>query len=136
MCLGATYLFQHQLRFLSNDMRNNYIVVGIVSELVISKPLLPCLKLGIQPMIGNRCILLVYYLELRIMVVALLYLVLAGAYLLAMPAAILLYLKLRWYVVSSFERGFMYFLVFFFFPGLLLLSPFVNFRPHRRQIPV
>ncbi len=70
------------------------------------------------------------------MVVALLYLVLAGAYLLAMPAAILLYLKLRWYVASSFERGFMYFLVFFFFPGLLLLSPFVNFRPQRRQIPV
>ncbi len=87
-------------------------------------------------MIGNRCIPLVYYLELRIMVVALLYLVLAGAYLLAMPAAILLYLKLRWYVASSFERGFMYFLVFFFFPGLLLLSPFVNFRPQRRQIPV
>ena len=87
-------------------------------------------------MIENRCILLVYYLELRIMVVALLYLMLAGAYLLAMPAAILLYLKLRWYVASSFERGFMYFLVFFFFPGLLLLSPFVNFRPQRRQIPV
>jgi len=70
------------------------------------------------------------------MVVALLYLALAGAYLLAMPAAILLYLKLRWYVASSFERGFMYFLVFFFFPGLLLLSPFVNFRPRRRQIEV
>jgi len=71
-----------------------------------------------------------------VMVVALLYLSLAGAYLLVMPAAILLYLNQRWYVVSSIERGFMYFLVFFFFPGLLLLSPFVNFRPKRRQIEV
>jgi len=71
-----------------------------------------------------------------VMVVALLYLSLAGAYLLVMPAAILLYLNQRWYVASSIERGFMYFLVFFFFPGLLLLSPFVNFRPKRRQIEV
>jgi NAD(P)H-quinone oxidoreductase subunit L len=45
-----------------------------------------------------------------------------------------LYLSKRWYVASSFERAFMYFLVFFFFPGLLLLSPFLNFRPKLRQI--
>ncbi|WP_017319204.1 NAD(P)H-quinone oxidoreductase subunit L [Mastigocladopsis repens] len=70
------------------------------------------------------------------MIVALLYLILAGAYLLVVPAAVLLYLNLRWYVASSVERGFMYFLVFFFFPGLLLLSPFVNLRPRRRQIEV
>jgi NAD(P)H-quinone oxidoreductase subunit L len=70
------------------------------------------------------------------MVVPLLYLILAGAYLLVVPVAVLLYLKLRWYVASSIERGFMYFLVFFFFPGLLLLSPFVNIRPRRRQIEV
>ena len=70
----------------------------------------------------------------KIMVVALLYLILAGAYLLAIPFTVLFYLKLRWYVASSFERVFMYFLVFFFFPGLLLLGPFVNFRPQRRQI--
>lgn len=68
------------------------------------------------------------------MVVAVLYLILAGAYLLAVPLAVLFYLKQRWYVASSFERAFMYFLVFFFFPGLLLLGPFVNFRPQRRQI--
>jgi len=68
------------------------------------------------------------------MVVALLYLILAGAYLLAVPIAVLLYLKLRWYVASSVERVFMYFLVFFFFPGLLLLSPVVNIRPRQRQI--
>ena len=69
------------------------------------------------------------------MVVALLYLILAGAYLLVVPFTVLLYLKQRWYVASSFERAFMYFMVFFFFPGLLLLGPFVNFRPQRRQIP-
>ncbi|MBO3461646.1 NAD(P)H-quinone oxidoreductase subunit L [Aetokthonos hydrillicola Thurmond2011] len=70
------------------------------------------------------------------MVVALLYLSLAGAYLLAVPVAILLYLNLRWYTATSLERSFMYFLVFFFFPGLLLLSPFVNWRPQKRQIEV
>ncbi|MBW4563499.1 MAG: NAD(P)H-quinone oxidoreductase subunit L [Mojavia pulchra JT2-VF2] len=70
------------------------------------------------------------------MIVALLYLILAGAYLLVIPVAVLLYLKQRWYVASSVERTFMYFLVFFFFPGLLVLSPFVNFRPQRRQIEV
>jgi NAD(P)H-quinone oxidoreductase subunit L len=68
------------------------------------------------------------------MVVALLYLALAGFYLLVAPSAIYLYLNKRWHVVSSFERAFMYFLVFFFFPGLLLLSPFLNFRPRHRQI--
>lgn len=68
------------------------------------------------------------------MVLALLYLTLAGAYLLVVPLAVLFYLNQRWYVASSFERGFMYFLVFFFFPGLLVLGPFLNFRPQRRQI--
>jgi NAD(P)H-quinone oxidoreductase subunit L len=66
--------------------------------------------------------------------IALLYLVLAGAYLLVVPALTYFYLQNRWYVASSFERGFMYFLVFFCFPGLLLLAPFLNFRPKRRQI--
>ncbi|MDP5018271.1 MAG: NAD(P)H-quinone oxidoreductase subunit L, partial [Dolichospermum sp.] len=60
------------------------------------------------------------------MVVALLYLSLAGAYLLVIPIAVFFYLSLRWYTCGSVERVFMYFLVFFFFPGLLVLSPFVN----------
>jgi NAD(P)H-quinone oxidoreductase subunit L len=68
------------------------------------------------------------------MILALLYLMLSGAYLLMIPGALYLYLSKRWYVASSFERAFMYFLVFFFFPGLLLLSPFLNFRPKLRQI--
>ncbi|MDV3001965.1 MAG: NAD(P)H-quinone oxidoreductase subunit L [Chroococcopsis gigantea SAG 12.99] len=66
--------------------------------------------------------------------VGLLYLVLSGLYLLIVPAAVYYYLNTRWYVASSFERGFMYFLMSFFFPGMLLLSPFLNFRPHRRTL--
>ncbi|MGB8701731.1 MAG: NAD(P)H-quinone oxidoreductase subunit L [Thermosynechococcaceae cyanobacterium] len=68
------------------------------------------------------------------MIIALLYLILSGTYLLVIPMVTYGYLKQRWYVASSFERAFMYFLVFFFFPGMLLLSPFLNFRPKARQI--
>ncbi|MGE5658655.1 MAG: NAD(P)H-quinone oxidoreductase subunit L [Actinomycetota bacterium] len=64
----------------------------------------------------------------------LLYVVLAGAYLLVMPILTYAYLNTRWYVASSIERVFMYFLMFLFFPGMLLLAPFLNFRPKRRQI--
>ncbi|NEQ73901.1 MULTISPECIES: NAD(P)H-quinone oxidoreductase subunit L [Okeania] len=68
------------------------------------------------------------------LIILIIYAVLAGTYLLVMPAIVYAYLNMRWYVVSSFERGFMYFLMFFFFPGMLVLSPFLNFRPRRRQI--
>lgn len=64
----------------------------------------------------------------------LLYAVLAGAYLVVIPGLTYAYLNARWYVASSFERGFMYFLMFFFFPGMILLAPFLNFRPQKRQI--
>jgi NAD(P)H-quinone oxidoreductase subunit L len=66
--------------------------------------------------------------------VALLYLTLSGLYLLVIPGLVYLYLQKRWYVASSIERVFMYFLVFFFFPGMLLLSPFLNLRPSRRAV--
>ncbi|MDX2096478.1 MAG: NAD(P)H-quinone oxidoreductase subunit L [Leptolyngbyaceae cyanobacterium bins.59] len=62
------------------------------------------------------------------------YVVLGGAYLLVIPVLIYLYLSKRWYTASSWERVLMYFLVFFFFPGLLALAPFLNFRPQKRQI--
>jgi NAD(P)H-quinone oxidoreductase subunit L len=68
------------------------------------------------------------------MLVALLYLAISGTYLLVVPALLYLYFQKRFYVASSIERGFMYFLMFFFFPGMLLLSPFINLRPQRRQI--
>jgi NAD(P)H-quinone oxidoreductase subunit L len=70
------------------------------------------------------------------LIVALLYLGLSVVYLLVMPGLVYFYLNSRWYVASSFERSFMYFLMFFFFPGVLLLSPFLNFRPKRRQVNV
>jgi NAD(P)H-quinone oxidoreductase subunit L len=87
-------------------------------------------------MMENRCTKWPYLQREKIMIVAFLYLMLAGAYLLVIPVAVLFYLKQRWYVVSSIERTFMYFLVFFFFPGLLVLSPFVNLRPQPRKIEV
>ena len=65
---------------------------------------------------------------------AILFLAAAGAYLVVIPYLTYLYLQKRWYIASSLERVFMYFLVFFFFPGLLLLSPFLNFRPKIRTI--
>lgn len=68
------------------------------------------------------------------LLIALLYLSLSVLYLLIVPGAVYFYLNSRWYVASSFERAFMYFLMFFFFPGMLLLSPFLNFRPKRRQL--
>lgn len=66
--------------------------------------------------------------------VALLYLALGGAYLVVVPLILFFYLKSRWYVASSIERSFMYFMVFLYFPGMLLLAPFLNFRPKARQI--
>ncbi|MEM9980667.1 MAG: NAD(P)H-quinone oxidoreductase subunit L [Cyanobacteria bacterium P01_D01_bin.2] len=50
------------------------------------------------------------------------------------PGALFFYLKQRWNVATSIERLLIYSLVFVFFPGLLLLSPFLNFRPQRREI--
>ncbi len=73
-------------------------------------------------------------LPLDTLITAGLYLGLSALYLLIMPGVVYFYLNSRWYVASSFERAFMYFLMFFFFPGVLLLSPFLNFRPKRRQV--
>ena len=67
-------------------------------------------------------------------IIALIYLSLSVLYLLVIPAVIYYYLNTRWYVASSWERGFMYFLMSFFVPGMLLLSPFLNFRPQRRTL--
>ncbi|MBL1208494.1 NAD(P)H-quinone oxidoreductase subunit L [Geminocystis sp. GBBB08] len=72
--------------------------------------------------------------DLETIITAILYLSLSGLYLLALPGGVYFYLNKRWYVASSFERGFMYFMVFFSFPGMILLSPFLNFRPHRREL--
>lgn len=63
-----------------------------------------------------------------------LYMGLGGAYLLVIPAALMFYLKARWYVAGSVERFFLYLLVFAFFPGMLVLSPFLNFRPEPQSL--
>ena len=62
------------------------------------------------------------------------YVAVGGAYLVVLPALLILYLKQRWYTARSIERMLMYFMVFLLFPGLLLLSPFLNFRPQPRQM--
>ncbi|MFN5660380.1 MAG: NAD(P)H-quinone oxidoreductase subunit L [Pseudanabaena sp.] len=65
---------------------------------------------------------------------AIVYAAIAGTYLLVLPLIILFYFKARWYKTGSIERIFICFLAFFFFPGLLVLSPFFNFRPEARTI--
>jgi NAD(P)H-quinone oxidoreductase subunit L len=69
-----------------------------------------------------------------IMLIALVYIALAGAFLLIVPLGLYLYLQKRWYVAGSIERLVMYGLVFLFFPGMLLLTPLLNFRPERRAV--
>ena len=62
------------------------------------------------------------------------YAAIAGAYLLVIPLMVLFYFKARWYKTGSIERVLLCFCAFFFFPGLLLVSPFFNFRPEARQV--
>ena len=66
---------------------------------------------------------------------AAIYLALGGAYLLVIPLALFFYLQNRWNVAGSIERLLLYFLVFMFFPGLIVLSLFLNFRPKPRKVP-
>ena len=68
------------------------------------------------------------------LLVLLTYRAIAGAYLLVIPAGLFIYLQKRWYVASSVERLIMYAMVFFFFPGMLVMSPFLNLRPQPRTI--
>lgn len=65
-----------------------------------------------------------------------LYLGIGGAYLVVLPFILYLYLQKRWNYASSIERTLAYFFVFLLFPGLLLLGPFLNFRPKLRKIEV
>jgi NAD(P)H-quinone oxidoreductase subunit L len=56
------------------------------------------------------------------------YMALGGAYLLVVPAALMAWMTKRWTVMGKIERTAIYGLVFLFFPGLILLAPFVNLR--------
>lgn len=54
-------------------------------------------------------------------------------YLILAPAVLMAWLHRRWHVMGKVERLLGYGLVFLLFPGLILLSPFVNLRPAGRR---
>ena len=56
------------------------------------------------------------------------YVVLGGAYMVAVPLALYAWMVKRWTVMGKIERFGVYGLVFLFFPGLILFSPFINLR--------
>ena len=56
------------------------------------------------------------------------YVVLLSAYLLVFPLLLFYWMNNRWNVMGKFERFGVYGLVFLFFPGLILFSPFLNLR--------
>ena len=49
-------------------------------------------------------------------------------YLLVVPLILFYWMNNRWNVMSKLERLGVYGLVFLFFPGLILFSPFLNLR--------
>ena len=56
------------------------------------------------------------------------YAALGAAYLVVVPLFLLLWMNKRWTVMGKVERLGIYGLVFLFFPGMILFSPFLNFR--------
>mmetsp|Transcript_27395 Transcript_27395/g.45835 ORF Transcript_27395/g.45835 Transcript_27395/m.45835 type:complete len:181 (+) Transcript_27395:71-613(+) len=63
------------------------------------------------------------------LIVAAEYVAILGGYLVVAPVCIYAYLRARWFKRGAIETVFQFSLVFFFFPGLFLSSPFLNFRP-------
>jgi len=49
-------------------------------------------------------------------------------YLLIIPLILFYWMNNRWNIMGKFERFGIYGLVFLFFPGLILFSPFLNLR--------
>jgi len=56
------------------------------------------------------------------------YIALGGAYFVVIPLALMAWMAKRWTVMGKIERTAIYGLVFLFFPGLIVLAPFVNLR--------
>lgn len=56
------------------------------------------------------------------------YVVLGGAYLVAVPLALYAWMVKRWTVMGKIERTAVYGLVFLFFPGMIVFAPFINLR--------
>ena len=56
------------------------------------------------------------------------YAVIAFIYLVVVPLFLYYWMNNRWHFMGKVERFGMYGLVFLFFPGLILFSPFLNLR--------
>ena len=56
------------------------------------------------------------------------YIGIISTYLLIIPLILFYWMNNRWNVMGKFERFGIYGLVFLFFPGLILFSPFLNLR--------
>ncbi len=56
------------------------------------------------------------------------YVAIISLYLLVIPLILFYWMNNRWNVMGKFERLIVYGLVFLFFPGLILFSPFLNLR--------
>ena len=56
------------------------------------------------------------------------YIVILIIYLAVVPLSLFYWMNNRWNVMGKFERLGIYGLVFLFFPGLILFSPFLNLR--------
>ena len=56
------------------------------------------------------------------------YIAIISIYLLVIPLMLFYWMNNRWNVMGKFERLGVYGLVFLFFPGLILFSPFLNLR--------
>tara|TARA_Y100001970_G_scaffold108285_1_gene135436 strand:- start:1337 stop:1576 length:240 start_codon:yes stop_codon:yes gene_type:complete len=56
------------------------------------------------------------------------YVIILALYLVIIPLSLFYWMNNRWNVMGKFERLGIYGLVFLFFPGLILFSPFLNLR--------
>ena len=56
------------------------------------------------------------------------YVVIISIYLVFIPLILFYWMNNRWNVMGKFERLGVYGLVFLFFPGLIVFSPFLNLR--------
>tara|TARA_B100000941_G_scaffold192868_1_gene139623 strand:+ start:326 stop:559 length:234 start_codon:yes stop_codon:yes gene_type:complete len=56
------------------------------------------------------------------------YIGIISIYLLVIPLTLFYWMNNRWNVMGKFERFGVYGLVFLFFPGLIIFSPFLNLR--------
>tara|TARA_B100000945_G_C20124071_1_gene476222 strand:- start:429 stop:668 length:240 start_codon:yes stop_codon:yes gene_type:complete len=56
------------------------------------------------------------------------YAIILALYLVIIPLSLFYWMNNRWNVMGKFERLGIYGLVFLFFPGLILFSPFLNLR--------